>query len=1257
MSQITIANRYQIADINRDCVGHGGMGNVYRAVDTQTGQVVAVKQLHMGTVVSSQEWLARFSREAEALRRLNHPNIVSVLDTVETENDRYIIMEYVGGGSLQELLQVQPQLPVPQVLAIGLELADALTRAHHLNIVHRDIKPGNVLLAQDGTPRLTDFGMAQLEGFETITKPGSVTGTYAYLSPEACSGEDLDVRTDIWSFGVMLYEMLAGIRPFLGQHVAATLTAIMTKPVPELSQYRPNVPQALANLLYRMLEKERDYRIGSVRLVGAQLEAILSGAGTLVETGQARFDTTTPSASLFSMLGPRHNLPTQLTPFVGREAEVAELVALLDEPDCRLLTLIGPGGVGKTRLSLEVAARKVDTFKHGVRFIPLAPVGDPSLLITAMAEALNLSLSGESETRRQLLDFLRHKEILLVMDNFEHLLEGVEILSDILAQSSHVKILATSREALSLWEEWSRSVTGMAYPKDEALEDIETYSAVKLFTDRARRTRRHADLAKELPYIIQICRLVEGMPLAIELATSWLNVLSPAEIVAEIKGSIDFLATSMRNVEARHRSIRAVFDYSWQLLTEEEQIVFRRLSVFQGDFRRQAAQQVAGASILTLNTLVKKSLLQDSRLTSGSQSAAAGHRYRMHELVRQYAFSQLEDWGEVAECQQRHAHYYTQLVYGLEEALQGPDQKEVQDRLAADIENVRQAWQWIVEHIDTKSEALAYLAHALQGVGTFYMNSGLWSEWGQQLHQMLQLLDKPSVAAKQAYTPLHIMRGRIIADMANYYIAQYGYREAGLFLLQGEKILNELDHKLSPQDPDWLSVQRSRVTIMTFRAPYVSFTYSKAEAEASLQTAVQLCFRLEDAWHLSRVYNMWAILSDDNSKKLDLYRQSLTVARQAGSQNQIVRGLMNLALIDEDAHKARSLLMEALEIARHLENPTMIAQIYESLGIVAFNAADYAVADSYTQKALHMFETIGFTRAVERVFKYLSRISWAQGEMTQAQTYLEQALQMARESGDALKTIEALANLGQLVVESNALAMAKRLYKEAVSLLPQVATPAHKAEALDRLGNLAIDVGLYGPARQHFEENIPIFQADNNRSGVAWAYRNLGTIAYELGDFEAAQHHYEESLFIHRQINHAWAIMELLYNLGWVAMAKGENALTQRYYREALQQGNATWATHFGLAILVDWAALLMKEGQHGEALRYLYIVSAHPQFVPPTIHRRARTKLQRLTAELALKLGSEQAAVLQAQAAHSHYEVLVTEVLASHTPVAGLPD
>lgn len=271
MSQRTIAGRFRVESL----IQRGGMGDVYRGTDLETEQSIAIKTLNREMILEDPLLLERFRREADVLRRLNHPNIVHILATVDEDTAHHIVMEYMPGGSLGDLIDQEGKLSLKRSVQIALDLADALTRAHRLQVIHRDVKPANVLLAADGTPRLTDFGVAQMADHQTrLTQHGALLGTVAYLSPELCTGEAYSEKSDIWAFGIVIYEMLAGRRPFRGERPAELVGSIMNDPVSDLDRYRGDVPARFNDLVLRMLAKDPAERWESVRAVGTELEEI-----------------------------------------------------------------------------------------------------------------------------------------------------------------------------------------------------------------------------------------------------------------------------------------------------------------------------------------------------------------------------------------------------------------------------------------------------------------------------------------------------------------------------------------------------------------------------------------------------------------------------------------------------------------------------------------------------------------------------------------------------------------------------------------------------------------------------------------------------------------------------------------------------------------------------------------------------------------------------------------------------------------------
>jgi predicted ATPase len=413
------------------------------------------------------------------------------------------------------------------------------------------------------------------------------------------------------------------------------------------------------------------------------------------------------------------NLPLPRTSFVGRASELEAIDRLLDDPGCRLLTLVGPGGAGKTRLALEAAAGRVDRYPHGVHFVPLASVASPDFLAPALAESIQFAVDGAHSgfsAQDQLLDYLGERSTLLVLDNFEHLVEGSGFLSEVIERAPHVELLTTSRERLNVQSEWVFDVEGLGLAEN----GDGSASAVRLFVERARQVVPGFTL-DDTSQALRICRLVDGMPLGIELAASWVSMLSPAEIGDEIEGGIDFLTTSMRDVPERHRSLRAAIDQSWRLLSDEQRDAFSRLSVFRGSFDRGAAVAVTDADLRLLSELVAKSLLR--RPDFG--------RFELHELLRQYAAEQLAaSPGEEADARERHARHYAAMLLERRAALLGPELAVARDELRGELDNLRAAAEWTLAK-DDETAAL----EALEALNVFlWMHS--WFDAAETLERL-----------------------------------------------------------------------------------------------------------------------------------------------------------------------------------------------------------------------------------------------------------------------------------------------------------------------------------------------------------------------------------------------------------------------------------------------------------------------------------------------------------------------------------------
>lgn len=388
----------------------------------------------------------------------------------------------------------------------------------------------------------------------------------------------------------------------------------------------------------------------------------------------------------------RPRRPAPLTPLVGREAEVAELVALLDPASGqRLVSIVGLGGMGKSRLALEVAHRSENVYAHGTAFVSLDPLASAEFLVSAIAGSLGLRFEGTTDPREQLLTALRDKEMLLALDGFERLLAGADLLIDILTHAGKVKLLVTSRQPLHLHAETVFDVAGLPFP-DTDQDAAADYAAVRLFAQGAQRVnRRFAVTDATRPPILRICRALRGLPLGLELAAALVATQSCGQIADAIDANLDILTTTMRDVPPAHRSLRAVFEWSWSLLDADERAALATLAIFRGGFDARAAEQVAQASPAMLGALVAKSLL-----IRPMGEAPPDARYEMHELVRQYALAKLDQRGDREFA--RYLAFYAGLARESEAQLIGADQARWWQRLAVEHDNLRQALTWALRH-------------------------------------------------------------------------------------------------------------------------------------------------------------------------------------------------------------------------------------------------------------------------------------------------------------------------------------------------------------------------------------------------------------------------------------------------------------------------------------------------------------------------------------------------------------------------------
>jgi predicted ATPase len=1124
-----IGGRFEIAGR----LGSGAMGDVFKGLDIETGEPVAIKLLKPELVKSHPDLVERFAREGDALRRLNHPNIVGMLATIQEDDKNFLVMEYVGGGSLRDRLRESPQMGVTDALQLMLDLSDALTRAHRLGIIHRDLKPDNVLIADDGTPRLTDFGIALFSDEDVaLTVAGSVLGTYAYLSPEAALGKALDERTDIWAFGVMLFEMLAGQRPFEHGMIGALINAILMEPVPNLADLRPDVGEDLLDLTLRMLDKNPAARIPSVRLVGAEIESILKGRGTsgsrtfipVSASTLARFGTNT---AVIASPTPttRHNLPLQTTPFVGRTQELTDLEGMLVSADCRLISLIGPGGMGKTRLSIEAATRQLEIgYPHGVYFVPLASLSDSMPLLATVAESLNFEAGG-GDPKAGLLNYLSEKELLLVMDNFEHVLDGAALVDEILSAAPGVRILTTTRSRLNLTSECLYELHGLKIP--EAADDaaFEGSEAVEMFVTYARRVQPGYELADaERPAILRIVRLLGGLPLGLELAAAWVRVLDPAEIADEIEGNLDFLENNAADLPARHRSIRAVFDYSWNLLTDREREVFTRLAIFRGGFTRDAAKAVAGASIMELMGLVDKSLVFRNR----------EGRFEVHELLREYAEHLLENNPALAEeIKQAHSACYLSYVSG-QNLETGRGLRKFLQTMDDEADNVRLA---IKQGVAGRAADL--LAPVLEPLSAFLEAR---SSYDEALDIFQGIADAFHPAGGRESRLLHY---RANARLATFLQRLSRYDESGKLLREAVPVFRELGNAESHGlGLGWLSYN-------------LMIEGDIAEGTRTVEEGLAL-FQKDPALR--------------DKKGLIAYQEA---------------HLGYLLFLDGQYDRAKAVMSDSLTDSLEVDNMIGAGYGYNNLGELEFSRGNYDEARHLYQSAHQVFTDMRNVRGRAFTATNLGNVASARGEFDAAREYFRQSISIYQDYGDRVGLANTLNALGMVQWFSRDFPGATQTFTEALKLQEAAGNLIGMVTTNALLTSVALVRGQFDDALELGLANLELARSTEAGPSIFMAAAHLGSVFTVRGDYDIARATLKEGADnAYGAINLDSVVFHSM--MGFTLLNLGEALAAESYLSTALEIARRLNIPYPLVIALSMNARQMLHQGNHSEARAYL---------------------------------------------------------------------
>jgi predicted ATPase/DNA-binding SARP family transcriptional activator len=829
----------------------------------------------------------------------------------------------------------------------------------------------------------------------------------------------------------------------------------------------------------------------------------------------------------------RHNLPASLTPLVGRERELAELEERLRDPGCRLLTLVGPGGCGKTRLAIEAAAKQVESFNHGVYFVSLAPLQSADAILPTVAQALGFTLHidapgvdvdvpgqhtlehvRDKHMRQRLLDYLREKHLLLLLDNFEHLLgppgptgvsplptmgESVGLVGDLLRAAPEVKVMVTSRARLNARGEHLYLVRGMDLPGPEERDDILGYGSVQLFVQSARRVQPPFEYTSDdLTNIAQICQLIDGMPLAILLAAAWTEMLAPAEIVEQIvEQSLNFFEIDWRDVPARQRGMRAVFDHSWNLLSEQQQEVFRSLAVFLGGFDRESAWHVAGASLQALRALVDRSFLH--RLPSG--------RYEVHELMRQYGAEKLRqspDRGGAV--RDRHAAYFCAALQRWAEDMKGPRLREALDEIQADVANARAAWDWAVEQGQT-----ARLDQAMDGLCRFY-------EWRGR-HQ------EGEAACRQASTKL---------DRAEY------------------------------SQP---CARRALAKVLTWQA---SFNNNLGRVEQS-------CPLLDQAMALLQAPE----LADDDTRKVAAF----------------ILQVMGEVTQQFDHTQAQALCERSLTLYRSLGDQWGMATVLMILSGLAEHFGDYGRARELADESLLIYRSLGDRIGIARSLRQLSNLFAWHGQFEESECLAREVIAICGEIGDRVGIAKGRFSLASTTMYLGRFGDAHPLLVETASAFHDLGMRTNRAWVIQIRGWNETNLGLYEAARRHCTDGLAFFHEADIQRGIAMAHLGLGGIALAKGEYVRACKLLEHSAAVYREIDRRDELGLALASLALVARGLGHLLQAHAYTCEALRLSIETGSVPTSLFAVSNTALLLADAGAVERAVELYALVTRHPYF------------------------------------------------------------
>lgn len=789
------------------------------------------------------------------------------------------------------------------------------------------------------------------------------------------------------------------------------------------------------------LRQYEAFRAALVRELGVEPEDETASLAAAIRSGTlARPPCAAPS-----------RLPATAAPLIGRQPELQQITGHLAGRERRLLTVYGPGGSGKTRLALEVATGQVHLWRDGVWFVPLAETPSAEELVAVVAAGLGLRPAGRTDAQ-QLLDFLRPRELLLVLDGFEHLAAAAATLADLVRWAPEVRILVTSRSRLAVREEWALRLTGLQLPAEGAstVAEAESSAAIQCFLQSAQRVAPSFRLSPEnLSHVTRVCRLVEGLPLGIELAAAWVRLYGPQQIADQIENSLDFLHLPDVPPSQRHGSLRGTFDSSYSLLSEAQRRLLSRSSVFRGGFMLDAARLVAGADPAAVDALLDRSLLQISSV----------HRLDLHLTLREYAAEKLAaDPADETATRDRYSRYYLAFLRKRESAVSGEAAKTALAEIQGELGNVRAAWRWAVT-----AGLIDELTSSLEALAGFYGLKGYLHEadaiFGEAAARVSALAD--------SRTSLKPLACRLLVHQASFLRRHGDYAAA---------------------------IQVTQAAIAQAQA-----------AGEMLCEAKAITVWGEALWRQGEFGAARARL-----------QHGLTLARDLPDGHQVVADcLNNLAGVcwrQGDYAGARKCLEECLHLPSHAGRVRPRSVVLGNLGVVAVEQGDYVAARRCYREALEIEREIGEREGESVSLNNLGNLSLYLGAYAEAETYYQQALAIHRETGARENEASTLGNIGLLAHYRGDQEVALGYAREALGMAQEISDRAMQATLWLQLGHALAGLARLNEAAEAYREALAIRRELDQSSMATEPLAGLGRICQAQGDLGQAQAHIAEIL-------------------------------------------------------------------------------------------------------------------------------------------------